>query len=355
MGKMNGGGVESVVMNYYRHIDRSRLQFDFLVDSDSTLVPCDEIESLGGRIIDIPPYQHAMDYQRELQGLFGQEEWKIVHSHINALSVFPLRAAKKSGVPVRIAHSHSSFGGGKGEGVKDMMKCILKTQALRYPTDLLACSNLAGKWLFGNNANFSVFPNAINLSKFKPNKVFRETKRRNLGISEDTFVVGHIGRMVPQKNHAFLLDVFSALLEKNPSSLLLLAGEGPLINDIKVKAADLGDRVRFLGRRNDVSELYQVFDAFCLPSVYEGLPVVGVECQASGVPILASSAVTAETAFTSLMEFEPLTSSPGEWAAHLIAMKGNVLSQKDVESLNKYDIVDAASRLTDFYFKSLER
>lgn len=106
VGKMVGGGVEAVVMNYYRHIDRSKVQFDFLVDSDSTLVPREEIESLGGRIFEIPPYQHAIEYQRELQSLFTQEGWKIVHSHINALSVFPLRAAKKAGVPVRIAHSH---------------------------------------------------------------------------------------------------------------------------------------------------------------------------------------------------------------------------------------------------------
>ena len=120
VGKMVGGGVEAVVMNYYRHIDRSKVQFDFLVDSDSTLVPREEIESLGGRIFEIPPYQHAIEYQRELQSLFTQEGWKIVHSHINALSVFPLRAAKKAGVPVRIAHSHSTSG--KGEFAKNALK-----------------------------------------------------------------------------------------------------------------------------------------------------------------------------------------------------------------------------------------
>lgn len=163
VGKMVGGGVEAVVMNYYRHIDRSKVQFDFLVDSDSTLVPREEIESLGGRVFEIPPYQHVVEYQRELQRLFKEENWKIVHSHINALSVFPLRAAKKAGVPVRIAHSHSTSG--KGEFAKNVVKGFLKLFSTRYPTDLAACTEYAGKWLFGSS-HFTVFNNAIDLSSF---------------------------------------------------------------------------------------------------------------------------------------------------------------------------------------------
>lgn len=142
VGKMVGGGVEAVVMNYYRHIDHSKVQFDFLVDSDSTLVPRDEIESLGGRVFEIPPYQHVVKYQRELQRLYKQEGWNIVHSHINALSVFPLRAAKKAGVPVRIAHSHSMSG--KGEFAKNVVKGFLKLFSTRYPTNLAACTEHAG-------------------------------------------------------------------------------------------------------------------------------------------------------------------------------------------------------------------
>lgn len=152
VGKMNGGGVEAVVMNYYRHIDRSKVQFDFLVDSDSTLVPREEIESLGGRVFEIPPYQHVIEYQRELLRLFRQEGWKIVHSHINALSVFPLRAAKKAGVPVRIAHSHST--GGKGEYAKNALKTVLKTQANRYPTNKVACSELQGNGCLAAKRHF---------------------------------------------------------------------------------------------------------------------------------------------------------------------------------------------------------
>lgn len=178
VGKMVGGGVEAVVMNYYRHIDRSKVQFDFLVDSDSTLVPRDEIESLGGRVFEIPPYQHIAEYQRELQRLFKQEGWRIVHSHINALSVFPLRAAKKAGVSVRIAHSHSTSG--KGEYAKNALKAVLKTQSNRYPTHRFACSQFAGEWLFGKAAHFEVVYNAIDLDRFRFNAEARAQARADL-------------------------------------------------------------------------------------------------------------------------------------------------------------------------------
>lgn len=180
VGKMVGGGVEAVVMNYYRHIDRSKVQFDFLVDSDSTLVPRDEIESLGGRVFEIPPYQHVVEYQRELQRLYKQEGWKIVHSHINALSVFPLRAAKKAGVPVRIAHSHSTSG--KGEYAKNALKAVLKTQSNRYPTHRFACSKFAGEWLFGKASHFEVVYNAIDLERFRFNAEARAQARADLGL-----------------------------------------------------------------------------------------------------------------------------------------------------------------------------
>lgn len=180
VGKMNGGGVEAVVMNYYRHIDRSKVQFDFLIDSDSSLVPREEIESLGGRVFEIPPYQHVIEYQRELQRLFREEGWKIVHSHINALSVFPLRAAKKAGVPVRIAHSHSTSG--KGEYAKNALKSVLKTQSNRYPTHRFACSKFAGEWLFGKDAHFEVVYNAIDLDRFRFDAEARAEARADLGL-----------------------------------------------------------------------------------------------------------------------------------------------------------------------------
>lgn len=354
LGKMNGGGVEAVVMNYYRHIDRSKVQFDFLVDSDSTLVPREEIESLGGRVFEIPPYQHVVEYQRELQRLFKQEGWKIVHSHINALSVFPLRAAKKAGVPVRIAHSHSTSG--KGEHVKNALKSVLKTQANRYPTKRIACSNLAGDWLFGKNASCTVVGNAVDLSDFVHNEGARKAIRSELGVANNALLVGHLGRFAEQKNHAFLLEVFREVLAYAPDAVLAMAGDGPLLEATKKRATELGikDSVRFLGTRTDAPALYQAFDVFCLPSLYEGLPVVGVECQASGTPILVSNAVTGETKITSLLDFESLEASPAQWAKHLLSMRGRMLSSQDLEALSDFDVRVAAGRLENLYEQYLE-
>ena len=153
----------------------------------------------------------------------------------------------------------------------------------------MCCSELAGRWLFGDKAYDSgkvyLLNNAIDLDKFKYNESLRKEKRKELGIGEDTLVIGHIGRFVAQKNHTFLIDIFNELHKKNHNSLLLLVGQGPLKEEIenKVKELKLNDSVRFLGQRNDANELYQAFDVFCLPSLYEGLPVVGVEAQATGL------------------------------------------------------------------------
>ena len=203
MGKMIGGGVESVIMNYYRHIDKSKVQFDFICDSDSTNIPYEEIESLGGRVILCPPYQKLFQYIKFLTKLFKDNDYKIVHSNINTLSVFPLFAAKKAGVPVRIAHSHSTSN--KKEWKKNIVKNILRPFSKRYATVYFACSELAGRYMFGdksfNEGKVTIINNAIDLDEFKYDKKLRNKKRKELNIDEDTLVIGHIGRFVDQKNH----------------------------------------------------------------------------------------------------------------------------------------------------------
>lgn len=351
MGFMDGGGVEQVVMNYYRHIDRSRLQFDFLVCEGSGMVPCNEIESMGGRIYMVPPYRELPRYLREIERLFRSERWPIVHSHVNALSVFPLRAAKRAGVPVRIAHSHSSSGGGEGEAARDVLKSILRRFSDVYPTHRFACGERAGRWLF-RDASFEVVPNAVDLSEFRPDARDGLSMRADLGIPEDTFVVGHIGRMAPQKNHRRLLKVFASVLELESNALLVLAGDGMLMGEMRSEAERLGisGRVLFLGQRPDAARLYRAFDVFCLPSVYEGFPVVAVECQASGTPILASDAVSPEVAVTPLMEFEALEADDGAWAHRLLGMRNRSLAEGELEGLVAYDIDMAAARLLEKYF-----
>lgn len=266
VGKWLGGGVEAVVMNYYRHLDHDKIQFDFICDDDSTNIPYDEIEKLGGKVILIPPYQKVFKYQKELRRVLRDGKYKIVHSHINTLSVFPLYAAKKVGVPVRIAHSHSTTN--KKEWKKNLLKQVLRPFSKKYATNYMCCSELAGRWLFGDKTydegKVYLLNNAIDLDKFKYDKKIKDKKRKELGIKEDTIVIGHIGRFVAQKNHTFLIDIFNQFHKKEKNSILLLAGQGPLQEEIKNKVRELGlnDSVRFLGQRNDANELYQVFDVF---------------------------------------------------------------------------------------------
>ena len=347
MGKMVGGGVEQVVMNYYRHIDRTRVQFDFLVDADSTLVPRKEIESLGGRVFVVPPYQRQVAYQRELARLFREERWPIVHSHVNALSVFPLRAAKRAGVPIRIAHSHSTSG--KGEHARNAAKWVLRRFSRAYPTDLAACGSYAGEWLFGKAAEFTVFPNAVELGSFAFEPSVREEVRRELGIPDGMLAIGHLGRFATQKNHAFLLRAFAGVRERRPDAVLLLAGDGPLLGGAEALADSLGlgDSVRFLGRRSDANRLYQAFDAFALPSLYEGFCVVGVEAQAAGLPCLFSDAVSREVGLSPGARFLPLDEAA--WADALASVDTGGRDRRMPEGVRAYGIEGAAARLLSYY------
>ena len=275
MGKWNGGGVESVVMNYYRNIDRNKIQFHFLCDEDSTDIPYEEIEKLGGKVIVIPPYQKLFKYQKELYRIFKENNYKIVHSHINALSVFPLRIAKKAKIPLRIAHSHSTSN--KKEWKKNILKMILRPLSKLYANNYFACTEYAGKWLFGKKVverkELNVINNAIDLKKFEFNENTRKALREKLGIKDDTLIIGHVGRFMKQKNHEFLIEVFNEVYKKNQNTLLILIGQGPLLSEIKQKAINLNieDKIRFIGQVTNVEKYYNIMDIFLFPSIYEGL------------------------------------------------------------------------------------
>ena len=298
MGKMNGGGVEAVIMNYYRHIDRSKIQFDFICDEDSTNIPREEIEKLGGHVIICPPYQKLFKYMKFLTELFREKKYRIVHSNINTLSVFPLKVAKKAGVPVRIAHSHNTSN--PKEFKRNILKNILRKFSKKYATDYFACSEVAGRYQFGDKAfdegKVTIIHNAIDVEKFKFDPEARKKLRKEIGIKEDDFVIGHIGRFVSQKNHTFLIDVFAEVKKERKNAKLVLVGQGPLREEIeeKVKKLGLEKDVFFLGQRDDTNKLYSVFDVFCLPSLYEGLPVVGIEAQTNGVPCIFAKKITKE-------------------------------------------------------------
>ena len=308
MGKWVGGGVESVIMNYYRHLDHSKIQFDFICDEDSTRIPYDEIKKLGGRVFLVPRYQNLSKYLKVLEKLFKENKYRIVHSNINTLSVFPLYAAKKAGVPVRISHSHSTSN--HREWKRNLIKNILRPFSKKYATDYFACSELAGRYLFGNkafdNGEVKIIHNAIDIDKFKFDEKARKKLRKELDIEDSTVVVGHVGRFVKQKNHTFLIDVFNEYHRKNPDSKLLLIGSGPLEDRIKNKVdkLELSESVLFLGQRDNTNKLYSVMDVFCLPSLYEGLGLVLIEAQFNGLKCVVNLNIPAEVKIGDNLFFE---------------------------------------------------
>ncbi len=350
MGKMERGGVEAVVMNYYRHIDRNAVQFDFFVDNDSSCPQKEEIESLGGKIYMVPPYQQINKYLSALTKLFKENKYKIVHSHLNTLSVFPLYAARRAGVPVRIAHNHSTAA--KGETKKNIMKYALRPFAKINATHYAACSRYAGEWLFGKKSmergEVTIFNNAIDLDKFRFDPAVRDEVRRELSI-ENKFVVGHVGRFCFQKNHEFLIDIFAEVHKQNPNSVLLLVGGGELLDEIKQKINNLSldQNVIILQNRSDVNRLYQAMDVFVLPSHYEGLPVVGVEAQAAGLPCVLSDAMTKETKMTDNAVMLNLNDGTEKWAK--IILETYKLPRSSNISIDDFDIKKQAGRLEKYY------
>lgn len=356
IGKWVGGGVEAVVMNYYRNINKNEIQFDFICDEDSTNIPYEEINSLGGKVILIPPYQKVFEYQKELKRVLEEGNYKIVHSHINALSVFPLRAAKKAGVTIRIAHSHSTTN--KKEWKKNILKTILKPFSKIYATDYFACTEHAARWLFGNktyeNGEVYILNNAIDIKKFEFNKEKREKKRAELGIGKDMLIYGHVGRFVEQKNHKFLIKVFYEIHKKNKNTKLLLIGQGPLELQIREQVKKLGieDAVLFLGQRNDVNEMYQVFDIFIFPSLYEGLGMVLIEAQCSGCFCVTSNEVPKIAAVTKHIKFIELDDNSEKWCNIIEDIQCSDREKLDLSKLYEtYDIFTETKKLENVYYK----
>jgi glycosyltransferase involved in cell wall biosynthesis len=360
MGHMAGGGVEATILNHYRYIDKSKVQFDFVIDSDSTVVPREEIESLGGRVFTVPPYKKIPQYLRTCETLFRKQKPDIVHSNINALSVFPLLAAKRAGIPVRIAHSHSTSN--PREYVKTLMKNTLRPFSKLEPTHLAACSEYSARWLFGDKVvdagNVRIIKNAIDVDQFTFNPQIRARKRAELGIDERRLVIGQVGRLCFQKNQVFTLEVFKRLLQNYPDAVLVVAGDGELRTEIRNKIHEfrIDNSVKLLGIRQDVHELYQAFDVLAFPSTYEGLPLTVIEAQASGLPVVASDLVSHEMQIVpGLVHVLPL-SNPNRWITELSnATQGrNRRSFPQLLELAGYQIAQSAGTLGEWYESLIE-
>lgn len=356
IGIVAGGGVEAVIMNYYEHIDRTKVQFDFIVHNDNKIDITPKVEALGGRVYKVTPYyKNPIAFMWDIYKVIKRHHYRIVHSNMNTLSAFSLFAAWAAGAPVRILHNHSTSS--LGETKRNIMKFMLRPFARLFATHYFACSRLAGEWMYGrkmmDSGKVKIVNNALDLKKYAFNSRKREMLRKELGFT-DEFVIGHVGRFMFQKNHEFLIDVFVKAYKKNPHMVLLLIGDGPLRSAMeeKVKKLGLTDHVNFLGLRNDVQNLYNVMDIFVLPSHYEGLPVVGVEAQANGLPCLFSTKVTKETHLTHSAQFLDLEAGASTWAEEIISIKCE-RNKKAGDELRQagFEINKEAEKLAKFYIE----
>lgn len=356
IGIVAGGGVEAVIMNYYEHIDRTKVQFDFIVHNDNKIDITQKVEAMGGKVYKVTPYyKNPIAFMWDIYKVIKRHHYRIVHSNMNTLSAFSLFAAWAAGAPVRILHNHSTSS--PGETKRNIMKFMLRPFARLFANHYLACSRLAGEWMYGrkmmDSGKVTIVNNAIDLKKYAFNPQKRNLLRKELGLA-DEFVIGHVGRFMFQKNHEFLIDVFAEAYKKNPHMALLLVGDGPLRPAMEEKVRKLGltDHVKFLGLRNNVQDFYHVMDILVLPSHYEGLPVVGVEAQANGLPCLFSTKVTKETRLTHSAQFFDLSTGASKWAERIVSMK-HERNEEVGEELRQagFEINKEARNLMNFYTK----
>ena len=347
---MGRGGLETMLMNYYRHIDRSKIQFDFLVHRDFEADYDKEILEMGGKIYHVSrliPW--SVSYRNELKRFFkGHPEYRIVHVHQDCLSSVALQCAKECCVPVRIAHSHNSS---QDKNMKYLIKRHYMKRIPRFATDCFACGKDAGDWMFSGYP-YQILRNAIDVSVYRYSPEKAKAIREQLGLKQN-FVIGHVGRFHAPKNHTFLLDIFCECVKTVPSARLLLVGDGEGRKQIqeKAKSLELEDKVIFTGVRGDVADLLQAMDVFVFPSLYEGTPVTMIEAQASGVPCVISDRVPKDCVITSgLVTSMRLSDTPQDWAQHIVGRKTGK-RENHLEEIRTagYDIVTAARGLENFY------
>lgn len=349
---MSRGGLETMIMNVFRSIDRDQVQFDFMVHREFRSDYDDEIEALGGRIYRLPRLNPlSPGYRRALRTFFREHpEYRIVHCHQDCLSAIPLAAAKKAGVPVRIAHSHTTS---QDKNLKYLLKRYYMTKIPASATHFFACSRAAGEWMFPGQP-VQVVNNGIDTAQFAFSPQVRSDVRRELGL-QDQLVLGHVGRFFYPKNHSFLIDIFREVHALRPDAVLLLAGDGQLEKPIreKVHALGLDGAVRFLGLRADSNRLYQAMDVFVMPSLYEGFGIAAMEAQAAGLRCVLADTIPPECKVIDSVLFRSLNAGPEVWAeAALRDTACDRAGSADIVKAAGYDIQAAAAWLQDFYLQN---
>lgn len=361
IGKRPRGGVGTFLINMNKHLNIDEFTFDYLIcDKDKTSNGFDiEVRKFGAEVFVLPElkYINLPKYFLELSDFYkSHHNYDIVHVHSPNIGFFNYFFARKYGIKHRILHSHNTMYSDKI--FNSVRNYLLQLPLKFYYTSMVACSIKASNFLFGKKAYISkkVFlaKNAIDIYKFKYNEQVRYSMRRDLNI-ENNFVVGHIGRFNKQKNHLFLLNIFCELLKIDNSSILILVGDGELIENIKEKAKDFNilDKVIFLGQRQDIPDLLQVFDVFVLPSIFEGLPLVGIEVQAAGVPCVMSKNITNEIKVTELVEFLSLNESALSWAKKIASFKKHIRKDTYFDLINSGYEEKQASQNLQLYYSSI--
>lgn len=356
------GGIQSLLYNWVVNIDKNIIQIDFLVLDDGKNHELEQkIRELGCEVYKLDGIwiKNIFDYYKQAKALDNffkkHYDYKVVHLHSSSKNYLVLKYAQKYNIPVRISHSHNIDFQTKNI-LKKAYGNYLKKKLIMYTTNYFACSKIAGEWLFGkeivNSDKFTLIHNAIDYDKFKFDLKTRNKKRKELNIVKDMFVVANVGRFSKQKNHLFLIDIFREIFEKNHNSVLVLVGDGELKSEIenKVKNLGLNDAVIFTGFRNDVASLYQAFDAFLMPSLHEGLPVVGVEAQASGMPcFMSKDVITDEAKIADNVTFIPLSFSAEKWAEQILSSDLERKNNYQYFKKSEYFIEDTVNKLTEFY------
>jgi glycosyltransferase involved in cell wall biosynthesis len=363
IGLMSSGGVEATVLNYYRKIDRSRIQFDFYCYENSPSIPRKEIEELGGRIFLVPSVKHLHKFKKILKQQLSEGHYTIIHSHLNALSVFPLQVAKKVGIPIRIAHSHSTTS--PHEPLRNLIKLCLRRFSKRYANYYAACSQMAGTWLFGkrivNEGRLFVMKNAIDLQAFSFSLKSRNEIRQKWNLAPNQLVIGDVGRLVTQKNPFFALDVFESFHKRYPSSVFFFLGEGSLKDQLTKSVANrhLTQSVIFAGAQPNPGLYYSAFDFLVLPSYYEGFGMAALEGQTNGLYCLVSPFFSPEVFLTDHLVKLPIKKEDSNvWSATLSQLVSTKAPRANMSSLLKekgFSIDDAVHDLENFYLSLISQ
>lgn len=359
-GKLNRGGAESRVMDLYRNMDRTKVQFDFMQHTDRVCDFQPEIEQLGGKVYHVPPFRfwNYFSYCKAWKQFISEHpEIRIVHGHMTSTASIYLPIVHKKGV-FTIAHSRNA---GVDKGIKGKLTKFLRRNLKEKCDRCFACSKLAGEAVFGREAmeqgNVTIIPNAIDAARFIFDPEVRRQKREELHIQTKEFLIGEVGRFDPQKNQKYAVEILAECRKKNFPAKLILIGEGPLMETVRqqVEELRLQEYVIFTGLQKNVVPFYQAMDFFLLPSFYEGLPGVAVEAQASGLRGILSDAITTETAMTTLMEFRSVQEPAKVWADRIMAC-GHYERQNMLKQMQEtgFDVKNLANRLQDFYLRVSE-